>query len=123
MIRPRAGGARSKAVPKTARSKKAGGRGATGGARTVGTRTRRSRSPAPSLPSLGVADWIKYGLAVIGLLGGVLAAVQSYGAMTAKVEAMAKEQERQGRVLQSVYDHVAWGQGGTAGPAPPLPGK
>lgn len=119
MIRPRAVGAARKAPPKKSAVKKAGVSGATGRAPTARTKTRRLKIPTSARNGLGLGDWLK----LAGVVGTLAGALIGYGQTQAKVDALVKEQERQGKVLQNVYDHVAFGQGGTAGPAPPLPAK
>ena len=116
MTRKPAASANPKARPK--RAKMVTGRRATNGsARGAGGRTRPILKSAPL--GLSSGDWLK----IAGFVAALAGALVGYGQTQAKVDALVKEQDRQGKVLQSVYDHVAWGQGGTAGPAPPLPTK
>ena len=38
-----------------------------------------------------------------------------------EVRHVKEEQEKQGRLLEKVYDHIAFGEKGEQGPAPPVP--
>lgn len=79
-------------------------------------RARRPKKKGWSLPSISISDAIRYGAAILGLAFG-------YGKLVSDVAAVKQEQDRQGRTLEKIFDHVSFTSSGQVGPAPPLPQK
>jgi hypothetical protein len=60
-------------------------------------------------------------LTVLGLAGSVLAFAMGYGKVVAQQELMLKEQDRQGRLIDKVYERALFQQSGASGPPEQLP--
>ena len=118
MTRKRAVGAGKSPAPKrrsrsTAKRKRSG---ATGFARHAAGATRHIRGRVNALRNIGYADILKYGLILLG-------AVFGYGKMESRVESMSKEQERQGRMVDAIYQRSLFQESGRSGPDIPVPDK
>ncbi len=122
------GGARRKTVPPSGKSRTKAASGATGRARSAGTRTRPSRGRGFAhhvrrrvsvLASLAPADWLK----IAGFLMAIATGLVGYGKNTARLEAIAKEQEREIKMIDAIYQRSLWEQGGKSGPEIPVPGE
>jgi hypothetical protein len=59
-------------------------------------------------------------LTALGLAGSVLAFAMGYGKVVAQQELMLKEQDRQGRLIDAIYQRQLWSERGTSGPLLPL---
>ena len=71
----------------------------------------------------GGLDWVKVlGLAIsgTGLVVTLLKSFMVVASIPTELDNVKAEQERQRRVLEKVYDHVAFGTKGEVGPAPPV---
>ncbi len=71
----------------------------------------------------GGVDWVKVlglGISGAGLVVTLIKTVLVIGTIPTELSHVKEEQERQGRTLEKVLDHVAFGQRGEIGPAPPV---
>ena len=117
MIRKPAAGARRKAAPKrNSRSTARKRSGATGFARHAAGATRHLRGQVSALRNIGAGDILKYGIMLIGLVFG-------YGKLVAKVDGIDKEQARQGKMVDAIYQRSLFAERGASGPEIPVPGK